>query len=112
MIMIKDFLTIFPSTLEISKNRVVADISTLVGTTVVIDNFEEFNDTTTSISFIAFTVQGNSTNVYYANLPISALIDKYNDYLLAINEDFTGVNVSFVKINDSTENEYISINFV
>ena len=110
--MIKDFLTIFPSTLEISKNRVVADISTLVGTTVVIDNFEEFNDTTTGITFIAFTLQGNSTNVYYANLPISALIDKYNDYLLAINEDFNGVNVSFVKINDSTENEYISINFI
>ena len=110
--MIKGFLTIFPSTLEISKNRVVADISTLVGTNVVIDNFEEFNDTTTGITFIAFTVQGNSTNVYYANLPISALIDKYNDYLLAINETFSGVNVSFVKINDSTENEYISINFI
>ena len=110
--MIKDFLTIFPSTLEISKNRVVADISTLVGTTVVIDNFEEFNDTTTGITFIAFTVQGNSTNVYYANLPISALIEKYSNYLLAINEDFASVNVSFVKINDSTENEYISINFI
>lgn len=110
--MIKDFLTIFPSALEISKNRVVADISTLVGTNVVIDNFEEFNDTTTGISFIAFTVQGNSTNVYYANLPISALIEKYSNYLLAINEDFSGVRVSFVKINDSTENEYISINFI
>lgn len=110
--MINDFLTIFPSTLEISKNRVVADISALVGTTVVIDNFEEFNDTTTGITFIAFTVQDNSTNVYYANLPISALIEKYNDYLLAINEDFLGVNVSFVKINDSTENDYISINFI
>ena len=110
--MIKDFLSIFPSTLEISKNRVVADISTLVGTTVVIDNYEEFNDTTTGITFIAFTVQGNSTNVYYANLPISALIEKYNDYLLTINEVFSGVNVSFVKINDSTENEYISINFI
>ena len=52
--MIKGFLTIFPSTLEISRNRVVADISALVGTTVVIDNFEEFNDTTTGITFIAF----------------------------------------------------------
>lgn len=110
--MIKDFLTIFPSILEITKNRVIADISTLVGTSVVIDNYEEFNDTTTGITFIAFTVQDNSTNVYYANLPISALIEKYSDYLLAINEDFTGVNVSFVKINDSAENEYISINFI
>ena len=110
--MINDFLTIFPSTLEISKNRDVADISALVGTTVVIDNFEEFNDTTTGINFVAFTLKNNSTNVYYANLPISALIEKYNDYLLAINEEFTGVNVTFTKINDSTENEYISINFV
>ena len=110
--MIKDFLTIFPSTLEISKNRVVADISSLVGSTEVIDNFEEFNDTTTGITFIAFTLEGNSTNVYYANLPISALIEKYSNYLLAINEDFTGVSVSFVKINNSTENEYISINFI
>lgn len=110
--MIKDFLTIFPSTLEISKNRVVGDISTLVGTTVVIDNYEEFNDTTTGISFIAFTVQENSTNVYYANLPISALIEKYSNYLLAINEEFNEVNVAFVKINNETENEYISINFV
>lgn len=110
--MIKDFLTKFPSTLEISKNRVVADITTLVGTTVMIDNYEEFNDITTGITFIAFTVEGNLNNVYYANLPISALIEKYNDYILAINEDFTGVSVSFVKINDSTENEYITINFV
>lgn len=110
--MIKDFLTIFPSTLEISKNRVVADISTLVGSTAIIDNFEEFNDTTTGIAFVAFTLQNNSTNVYYANLPISALIEKYNDYLLAINKDFNGVNVTFVKINNSTENEYISINFI
>ena len=110
--MIKDFLTILPSTLEISKNRVVADISTLVGTTVVIDNYEEFNDITTSVTFIAFTVQGNSNNVYYANLPISALIEKYSNYLLAINEDFDGVNVSFVKINKETENEYITINFI
>ena len=110
--MIKDFLTIFPSTLEISKNRIVADISALVGSTVVIDNFEEFNDTTTGITFIAFTLQNNSTNVYYANLPISALIEKYSDYLLAINEEFTGVSVTFTKINNSTENEYISINFI
>lgn len=110
--MIKDFLTIIPSTLEISKNRIIVDISTLVGTTGIIDNYEEFTDTTTGITFIAFTLQSNSTNVYYANLPISALIEKYNDYIYAINEEFNGVNVTFVKVNNGTENEYITINFV
>lgn len=110
--MIKDFLTAFPTTLEISKNRTIADISTLIGRTETIDNFETFTDVTTGIDFVAFTISNDSTNVYFANLTISALIEKYNDYISAINEDFTGIVVAFVKINSGEENEYISINFV
>ena len=110
--MIKDFLTAFPTTLEISKNRTIADISTLVGRTETIDNFEVFTDVSSGVDFVAFTITNDSSNVYYANLPISALIEKYNDYISSINEDFSGLTVAFVKINSDTDNEYISINFI